>query len=46
MINETAVFLLPIDLAKFYKLHIQKITEKAVDVDKRCYVDTIEGPKH
>lgn len=45
-INETAVFLSPPDLAKFYKLHIQKITEKVVDADKRCFVDTIEGQKH
>lgn len=45
-INETAVFLLPSELAGFYKKHIKKITEKAVDADKRCYVDTIEGPKH
>ena len=45
-INETAVFLLPTDLALFYKVHIQKITEKATDADKRCYVDTSEGPRH
>lgn len=45
-INETAVFLSPSDLAKFYKLHIQKITEKVVDADKRCFVDTIDGQKH
>lgn len=45
-INETAIFLLPTPLASFYKPHIQKITEKAVDADKRCYVDTVEGPRH
>ncbi len=45
-INETAVFLLPTPLASFYKPYIEKITEKAVDADKRCYVDTIEGPRH
>lgn len=44
-INETAVFLLPTTLASFYKPHFEKITEKAVDADKRCYVDTIEGPR-
>jgi len=45
-INETAVFLLPTELASYYKTYIKQITEKAVDADKRCYVDTIEGPKH
>ncbi|MCA5003632.1 zinc dependent phospholipase C family protein [Sphingobacterium bovistauri] len=45
-INETAVFLLPKELAIFYKKNIKTITEKAVDADKRCYIDTIEGPKH
>lgn len=45
-INETAVFLLPTELASYYKTHIKQITEKAIDADKRCYVDTIEGPKH
>lgn len=45
-INETAVFLLPTELASYYKTHIKQITAKAVDADKRCYVDTIEGPKH
>ncbi|WP_159638669.1 hypothetical protein [Sphingobacterium composti Ten et al. 2007 non Yoo et al. 2007] len=33
-------------MAAFYKTHIKQITDKAVDADKRCYVDTIEGPKH
>lgn len=45
-INETAVYLLPTQLASFYKAHIKQITNKAVDADKRCYVDTIEGPRH
>lgn len=45
-INETAVFLLPTQLASFFKLNIRLITEKAVDADKRCYVDSIEGPRH
>lgn len=45
-INEHAVFLLPTDLAVFYKKHIKAITEKAIDPDKRCYMDTIEGPRH
>lgn len=33
-------------MAAFYKTHIKQITDKAVDADKRCYVDTIEGPRH
>ena len=45
-INETAVYLLPVDISPFYKRHIKIITDKAVDADKRCYVDTIEPPKH
>lgn len=45
-INETAVFLLPADIAPFYKQHIKIITEKAVDADKRCYIDTVEPPRH
>ncbi|MBL1408782.1 zinc dependent phospholipase C family protein [Sphingobacterium faecale] len=45
-INETAVFLLPTEMAAFFKKNIKLITEKAVDADKRCYVDTIEGPRH
>lgn len=45
-INETAVFLLPGEIAHFFKKNIKLITEKAVDADKRCYVDTVEGPRH
>lgn len=45
-INETAVFLLPVEMSYFFKKNIKLITEKAVDADKRCYVDTIEGPRH
>lgn len=45
-INETAVFLLPTEMSIFYKDHIRIITERAVDADKRCYVDTAEGPRH
>lgn len=46
LINQTAVFTLPTTLAMFYKTHIQEITERAVDADKRCYVDTLESPRH
>ncbi|HMR19905.1 MAG TPA: hypothetical protein PKA53_11460, partial [Sphingobacterium sp.] len=45
-INETAVFLLPTEMATFYKDNIRIITERATDADKRCYVDTAEGPRH
>lgn len=45
-INETAIFLLPSEIAPFFKKNIKLITEKAVDADKRCYVDTVEGPRH
>lgn len=45
-INHAAVFTLPTQLATFYKKHIDVITEKAVDADKRCYVDSLESPKH
>lgn len=45
-INETAVFLLPTEMASFYKDHIRVITERATDADKRCYIDTAEGPRH
>src|SRR5690606_6060124 len=45
-INNAAVFTLPAELAAFYKQHIDYITEKAVDADKRCYVDTLESPRH
>ncbi|PRD47162.1 zinc dependent phospholipase C family protein [Sphingobacterium haloxyli] len=45
-INHVAVFTLPTQLATFYKKHINLITEKAVDADKRCYVDSLESPRH
>jgi len=46
LINRTAVFTLPSDLAGFYKKHIGPITEKAVDADKRRYADPAEAPRH
>lgn len=45
-INHVAVFPLPAPLAAFYKKHIDIISEKAVDADKRCYVDSLESPRH
>lgn len=45
-INQHAVFTLPANLSVFYKKHIHLITEKAIDPDKRCYVDSLESPRH
>lgn len=45
-INEYAVYTLPSTLASFYKKNIILITEKAVDADKRCYIDSLESPRH
>ncbi|GGH27045.1 hypothetical protein FAZ19_18655 [Sphingobacterium alkalisoli] len=45
-INENATYTLPASLAKFYKKHLNTITEKAVDADKRCYIDTLEPSRH
>lgn len=45
-INETAIYLLPAELASLFKQHIRWISEKAIDADKRCYVDSLESPKH
>lgn len=45
-INETAVFLLPTELATFYKKNIRTITDKAIDPDKRCYIDSLEPARH
>jgi hypothetical protein len=33
-------------MARFYKDNIRIITDRATDADKRCYVDTAEGPRH
>lgn len=45
-INEYAVYTLPPTLASFYKKNILLISEKAVDADKRCYIDSVEPPRH
>lgn len=45
-INETAVFLLPVAIAPFYKKNIKLITNKAIDPDKRCYIDSLEPARH
>ena len=45
-INYNAVFLLPPEMIRFYKQHIDFLSEHAVDPDKRRYAITEEGPKH
>lgn len=45
-INHFAVFTLPADLFGFYKLHIDEITENAVNPDKRRYAVKGEAPRH
>ncbi|RED92814.1 zinc dependent phospholipase C family protein [Marinoscillum furvescens] len=45
-INRHAVFSLPPEMIGFYKQHIQYLTEKAVNPDKRRYVNKLEAPRH
>ena len=45
-LNNAAVFTLPPELFKFYKLHITEITENAVNADKRRYAFADEACKH
>lgn len=45
-INRMAVFTLPQEMIRFYKHHIQYITEKAVNPDKRRYIMKEEAPRH
>lgn len=45
-INETAIFLLPTELAVFYKKNNKEIISKAIDADKRCYTDSLEPARH
>lgn len=46
VINRLAVFTLPPELFAFYRLHIEDITEHAVDPDKRRYSDPEEACRH
>lgn len=46
LINRAAVFSLPVELALFYKEHIDFITDQAIAPDKRCYIDTLESTRH
>ena len=45
-INRLAVFTLPPEMIRFYKYHIQYITEKAVNPDKRRYAMKAEAARH
>lgn len=45
-INRIAVFSLPPEMIGFYKHHIQYITEKAVNPDKRRYLMKEEAARH
>lgn len=46
LINRSAVYSLPPELMQFYKPHIQFITEKAVNPDRRRYAVIGEAEKH
>jgi hypothetical protein len=46
LINQQAVYSLPPELMGFYKPHIQFITEKAVNPDRRRYAVEGEAEKH
>jgi hypothetical protein len=45
-INRLAVFTVPPPLNRFYKKHIEYITEHAVDADKRRYASRHEAVRH
>ncbi len=45
-INRLAVFTLPAEMSRFYKKHIEFVTEHAVDPDKRRYATKHEGHRH
>lgn len=46
LINQHAIYTLPAELAGFFKIHHDAIRDKAIDADKRCYVDSLESPRH
>lgn len=45
-INRMAVFTLPPEMIGFYKYHIEYLTERAVDPDKRAHAVPGEAPRH
>lgn len=46
MINEHACYALPQEMALFFREHLEYLREHSVDPDKRCYIDTLESPRH
>lgn len=46
LINKMACLSLPEDLSALFRIHIQYLTDHAIDPDKRCYIDTLEPAKH
>lgn len=46
IINNRATFTLPASIALYYKKHIEEITERSIDADKRVYVDSNEAVRH
>jgi hypothetical protein len=45
-INRLATFTLPPEMIRFYKTHLEYITEHSVDPDKRRYATKHEAPRH
>lgn len=46
VINRAAVYTLPSSISKFYKTHIDYISENSVNPDKRRYVNPDEAERH
>lgn len=46
LINQKAIHSLPVELAILFKSHQDYLIEHATDPDKRCYIDTLESPRH
>jgi len=46
LINETAVYTLPIDLIPLYKSNLQFVRDHSVDPDKRRYASKLEAVRH
>jgi hypothetical protein len=45
-INRMAVFTLPPDMIGFFKYHIEYITERSIDPDRRAHTVAGEAPRH
>ena len=46
LINNTAVFTLPVELLPLYKSNIDYVTEHSIDPDKRRYASPLEAIRH